>query len=373
MPLISPRTPFDPENAQHDSESTQPQQAGSAESPTTASPEPPHDPKAPLSFVPHSSSDNSSQMPFRIRTGRYGELEEHELVKLLDSIEDERAKARFRESVYISVFIWLVVAWVAFYGPRYLWHAPKVIDPMSALRERELTVLNAPVLPHTPVMHSAPKIDTKTLAHLRETAPKPTPQPTEAPPPAPSTNMTPTPVAPPPPPTPANVTPRPAPNVPDAPMPSAPKPSFSSGNSSSNPLGSYSSRSGGGDTGLVRTPRGAAAGTGGIEVLSDTHGVDLTAWLRRMHTDIENNWFPLLPVETQPPLMKQGDAAIIVRIGLDGSIQDMRMDGSSHDDAINHSAWGSITSEGQFSPLPGKGALPFLVLRLHYYVNEQPR
>ncbi len=70
MPLISPRTPFDPENAQRDSESTQPQEAGSAESPTIASPEPPLDPNAPLSFVPHPGPDSSSQIPFRIRTGR---------------------------------------------------------------------------------------------------------------------------------------------------------------------------------------------------------------------------------------------------------------------------------------------------------------
>ena len=37
--------------------------------------------------------------PIKVRTGRFGELEEHELIHLLDSLDDERAKARFRESI----------------------------------------------------------------------------------------------------------------------------------------------------------------------------------------------------------------------------------------------------------------------------------
>lgn len=114
-------------------------------------------------------------------------------------------------------------------------------------------------------------------------------------------------------------------------------------------------------------------GTGGIDVLSDTEGVDFSAYFRRMHTDIMNNWGPLLPVETQPPLMKNGETFIIVKIMADGTIGDMKLDYSTHDDAINKSAWGSIISEGQFPPLPKQFHGPYLILRLKYYVNEQPK
>src|SRR5580692_2692692 len=88
--------------------------------------------------------------PAKIRTGRFGELEEHELIKLLDTIQDERARSRFRESIYISVFVWMVVLWLMLYGPRYLWHAPRVVNPMDVLKERELTALANPHL-HPPV------------------------------------------------------------------------------------------------------------------------------------------------------------------------------------------------------------------------------
>src|ERR1700745_4532589 len=83
----------------------------------------------------------------KVRTGRYGELEEHELIHLLDSLDDERSKARFRESIYISIIIYLGIAWFLFYGPRVLFHQPKLISPVDVLREREkqqLTFLDAP-------------------------------------------------------------------------------------------------------------------------------------------------------------------------------------------------------------------------------------
>ena len=49
---------------------------------------------------------------------RYRDLEQHELITLLDEVDDERSKARFRESIYISVIVWLVLGWVLVYGPR---------------------------------------------------------------------------------------------------------------------------------------------------------------------------------------------------------------------------------------------------------------
>ena len=75
----------------------------SAEAPPAPAPHVPaphvqSDPDAPVSFVPHVPVGSTARpQPLRIRTGRFGELEEHELVRLLDTIEDERARARFRE------------------------------------------------------------------------------------------------------------------------------------------------------------------------------------------------------------------------------------------------------------------------------------
>ena len=143
--------------------------------------------------------------PIRIRTNRFGELEEHELVRLLDSIEDERARGRFRESIYISVFVWLAIAGGVLYGPKYLWHAPQLISPVEVMKQHALLTLNAPVLPHHAV--PPPKVDPHTLQKLREAEPKVVLKPTAPPPPAPPAAQ-----------------PLPTAAVPAMPLPSAPTP-----------------------------------------------------------------------------------------------------------------------------------------------------
>ena len=119
----------------------------------------------------------------------------------------------------------------------------------------------------------------------------------------------------------------------------------------------------------AHAPGGANVG-GGMEVLSDMQGVDFSAWLRRMHDDVLRNWEPLLPEETEAPILKQGETYLRVKINPDGSIGDMHLDGPSGDVAIDKSCWGSITSEGQFPPLPRQFHGPYLELRLHYIVNK---
>jgi|HubBroStandDraft_5_1064220.scaffolds.fasta_scaffold05661_5 outer membrane biosynthesis protein TonB len=363
-------TPTDPEKPR-----SEPETGESAPKPA---------PGAPLSFVPHEDDGSSSRQPVRIRTSRYGEMDEHELIHLLDSIEDERARSRFRESIYISLFIWIAIAWIVLYGPRYLWHAPKLVTPFEVLHQRELTQLNLPSM-HAPppsVPRPQPKVDNRTLEHLRSMEPPPRPSAAETPKVAPPT------------PAPAianNAPPAPAPALP---LPSAPqptpkatqplaeapspqpstKPNFNTNssadssiqdairNAARNPGGS-GARSGNGESPL---------NMGGAEILSDTQGVNFNPYLRRILADIYKNWLPLIPEEARPPLSKQGETLVRFTILPDGRIGGMWLDGSTHDDAINRSAWGSITSEGQFPALPSQFHGPNLELRIHYFVNKQP-
>jgi hypothetical protein len=92
-----------------------------------------------------------------------------------------------------------------------------------------------------------------------------------------------------------------------------------------------------------------------------------------MKRDLLRNWIPLLPEETAPPLSKKGDTFIILTVLPDGSIGDMKLDGSSHDVAIDKAAWGSILAEGKFQALPSQFHGQNLVLRWHYVVNQDIR
>ena len=320
---------------------------------------------------------SAPQPPVRVRAGRYGELDTHELVQLLDSIDSEAQRARFRESIYISVFVWIVVAWFLFYGPRLLWHQPQLISPTDILKQRELTQLTDPALhlPHAPVMK--PTIDSKTMEHLKtEAARRPAPaapRPAEPNAPAPAPAAT----APPPPPPPAPQPHAPVPNIPDAPSAPPTRPNFGSTPSVSQAMKDAlnAPRGGGVDFGDHSSHSGRGSSPlnlGGAEVLSDTQGVNFNPYLKRILADIYRNWLPLIPEEVQPPLSKEGQAYVRFTILPDGTIGAMYLDGSTHDQAINKSCWGSITTEGQFPPLPKEFHGPNLELRIHYIVSHKP-
>ena len=358
------------------------------------------DPDAPVSFVPHIAVGSTARLhPLRIRTGRFGDLDEHELVKLLDTLEDERARARFRESVYISIFIWAAIALMALFGPKYLWHAPRVVLPSEVLRARELSTLTAPQLTAPRLRAAPPAVDTKTLNHLRSTEPKVTPPPAPARTPEPAPRPaetrplpnTPAPrlqPSPAPPNLPSTPTPQPVPQpapartpppvVAEAPRPQpSTKPDFNNvPQSASDSMqqaihgATRGAPSGGGS--VSRSSRGGAdLGMGGAEILSDTQGVNFQPYLRRILQEIYTQWIPLIPEEARPPLRKSGVTMIRFTILPDGTIGGMYLDGSTHDDALNKAAWGSITGVGQFPALPSQFHGPNLELRIHYLVNQQ--
>src|SRR5271170_7756973 len=318
--------------------------------------------------------------PVKVRTGRYGELEEHELIHLLDSLDDERSKARFRESIYISVIIYLGIVWFLFYGPRVLFHQPRLISPVDVLKERDkqLTFLDSPknlsrLTPKpraTPERNHAQPLDQKTLQQLQAM------RKAEAPAPAPA-QPAPTQTAPTPP------TPQPPPPAPpptqqaliEAPKPAQPtRPNFGNPNQTPGDAIRRAAQDAAHDRGsgdYAPGPPGAQGGMGaGVQVLSDTQGVDFGPYIRRILGDIKRNWIPLIPEEARPPLNKQGETHIRFTILPDGRIAAMNLDASSQDTAIDRACWGGITGVGQFPPLPANFHGPNLELSIGFFTNK---
>ena len=110
----------------------------------------------------------------------------------------------------------------------------------------------------------------------------------------------------------------------------------------------------------------------GIDILSDTGGVNVGPYIKQILGTIYKTWTPLLPQEARPPQSQQGETQIRFKILPDGRIGAMWLDGSTHDDAINRACWGAITRVGQFPPLPAGLETKPLVLRIHFYVNTKP-
>jgi TonB family protein len=100
-------------------------------------------------------------------------------------------------------------------------------------------------------------------------------------------------------------------------------------------------------------------------------GVDFGPYLNKVIREIYNNWLPLIPEEARPPLNKSGETLIRFTILPNGTVGGMALDGSTHDDALNRAAWGSVNGQ-QFPPLPAEFHGPNLELRIHYMVNRNP-
>jgi TonB C terminal len=315
--------------------------------------------------------------PIKVRTGRFGELEEHELIHLIDSLDDERSRARFRESVYISIIIWAIIGWFLIYGPRVLWHQPQYRDPIALLKQHDkenLTYLTPPTAPK--IKPPAPVINQKLVQQLQKQAqevpraPEPTPQQTPPPPPPPEVAHNTAPAVP----------------TPAMPLPSAPKPTSSIDlpsaprPSQSIPQNSQSAHSliegaklppFGGRTGAVLPGSPGSGGPlqAGTQILSDTGDWDYTAYMRRLHNDIQRNWDPLIPAEVEPPLMKKGITGIRFIIMRDGQIGDIKLETPSGDVALDKAAWYAITQEGQFPRLPPEYKGQQLELRVGFFYN----
>jgi TonB family protein len=328
----------------------------------------------------------------KVTTRRFGELEEHELIHLLDSIDDEIAKARFRESIYISVIICLALAWFAFYGPRVLFHEGRIVNPkeeVTELNKKELPFLETPKsviqkvppkpkaiaeqshIAQTPHPDQKPPTPRQGAPGTTEPAPRPqppAPQPQQQAqrPPAPQPQSQPQPRQ-------AQNTP-----IPDAPRPtqSTPQPTRPNFGGQESPqqamrdLANSLARGQGGNY-AANAPSGHGANLGeGVEILSDTLGVDFGPYIKRLLRILYDSWLPLIPEETRPPLNKEGSTLIRFTINKDGTVSAMHLDDSTHDQAIDRAAWGSITGVGQMPPLPKNFNGPNLELRIDFIISH---
>ncbi len=330
---------------------------------------------------------------------RYNYLDTHELVMLLEDVDDERSRARFREAMYLAIILWLALVLLYIFVPRWLPRRPVLI--VQDRNPKELTYLDTPPdLKNLLKKHPSPNIST----HSTEAqTPKPVnvPHPPEPKagtpqPPAPKAQPQPRPAqqaapqqaqpqqpqqtaqqAPPQQTAKSTPTPRPSntPPLVDSPAPSAQKtPVFKQGGSAASQIadaarGSRNTAQDAGDYGS--TGRGnAGSGAAGVKVLSDTQGVDFSRYLAHLLADVRRNWLPLIPEEANSPLFKQGITGVRFTILPNGTISVMNLDYSTHDDAINRAAWGSIKSLGQAPPLPKEFHGPNLELRIEFRVNE---
>ena len=315
-------------------------------------------------------------------TSRWVDYDSHELLEMISQLEDERRWARLREGVLWAVLGHLLLLMSLILLPKYVFKTPPVVE--KSLHDKdEFTYMDSPmwrpkVAPKPMPKIKPPTIDKQTLDEIRKQVPlAPAPPQQPAPPQASQQQPSVPPLQQPKPAQPAQQ------SLQEAPRPAAvPKPNFAMG--SANPLdalrdamrGAAHNHSQGspGQMGAGGLRMHPGAGSGGVEVLSDTQGVDFSAWLHAWHYETEKTWDPLIPDEVNAPIYKSGMVAIRFKVLPNGRLMDgsLVLEGRSGDVALDRAAWGALTGSN-YPVLPHDFRGPYLELRAYFLYNMKPQ
>jgi outer membrane biosynthesis protein TonB len=308
---------------------------------------------------------------------RWIDYDTHELLQMISELEDERRWARLREGFWLAILIHLAIISALIWIPKYIFVVPVVVDKSHVINEdKDFTYLDTPkikppVVKPPPIQH--PLIDKETMEAMKKAA-QPAPEPAPAP-----QQAAPAPAPPPP------IPPSQQQSQVEAPRPAAvpSRPNFAMG--SQNPADQLreamknAARNQGTGAGTGSQPGGGrlsmhpGAGTGGVQVLSDTQGVDFNSWLQKWHYETERTWDPLIPDEVNPPILKKGQLMIRFKVLPNGRLMEgsMVLEGSSGDVALDRAAWGALTGSN-YPPLPRDFHGPYLELRAWFLYNMEP-
>jgi outer membrane biosynthesis protein TonB len=295
---------------------------------------------------------------------------------MISELEDERRWARLREGALWALLVHVALLVALFLLPKYIF-VPRVVDKSSTIDKDEFTYMDTPkfrpkIAPKPTI--KPPQIDKQTLEDMRKQSPQ-----TAVPPPPETKPVEPAPVQP----QPAQPIPQNPQSQVEAPRPAAvpARPNFAM--NPSNPadqlrqaMRDAAHSHGAGETGNLGNDRLSmhpGAGSGGVQVLSDTQGIDFSNWLQRWHWETEHTWDPLIPDEVNAPINKSGQLVIRFKVLPNGRIMDgsMQLEGSSGDVALDRAAWGALTGSN-YPPLPRDFHGPYLELRAWFLYNMEP-
>jgi TonB family protein len=304
---------------------------------------------------------------------------------LLVQLQDDLARSRRREAIYISIIVHFVIILLLYFA-KYLPH------PVVAVRKpnvNDVTFLELPPdlqkVPHKPNTNIAsdkdriattrhPELDVKELRKILASPPAGAPglnapQMAQPAPPQQSAGLTQN--------QPAAPAPAPAPQI--AQLQTPPKPdiksefskygrSMSAGDQIQEAARAAKraggGQGGGGDFGLGTGAHGRQVG--GLEVLSDTMGVDFGPYLQRVIHDVKQNWYNAIPESAE---MKHGSLIIEFAILKDGTVASLKQVTSSGDIPLDRAAYAGIVGSNPFPALPSEFGGQYLALRFKFFYN----
>ena len=134
-----------------------------------------------------------------------------------------------------------------------------------------------------------------------------------------------------------------------------------------------SPKGGGTYSGGVGGPSTGGTGMGyGVQILSDTQGVDFTNYINRLLATLKRNWEYVMPESA-----RMGDKGVVFtsfQIYPNGSVTapDPLLDRTSGKEPLDNAAMSAIHASNPFEPLPSQFHGPYLRLRIVFIYNIPP-
>lgn len=107
----------------------------------------------------------------------------------------------------------------------------------------------------------------------------------------------------------------------------------------------------------------------GLEMLSDTEGIDFNAYLREVYLSVKKRWVANMPPSAEKG--QQGSNTVEFRVLRDGNVPKdySRIVIRSEKSDFDAASLQAIREAAPFSHLPEKFSQPFIVLRITFYYN----
>jgi hypothetical protein len=118
----------------------------------------------------------------------------------------------------------------------------------------------------------------------------------------------------------------------------------------------------------------AERSNGGIEVLSDTRGVNFATYLQQWNSITQRNWREGMTEVASASISTASPVAIDFKLLPDGTLMpnSVYLVGRSGSAAIDRAAWSAVT-RSSYPSLPSDFAGPYLELRVYFKTNTPPK
>lgn len=120
----------------------------------------------------------------------------------------------------------------------------------------------------------------------------------------------------------------------------------------------------------VPSPGGNGSVGTGIQITTDTEGVNFHSYLQQILEIVRQNWYAVMPEVAY--LGRKGRSVLIFHIGSNGRVTALTLVSASGTLSFDQAALAAINASNPFPPLPRAFRGPFIGLKFYFFYNINP-